>query len=197
MNILRAERKTRCVVAIILIVFSVTASLVTTGLAESPAPSPEPSRSLTTAQINDTVTRFVQAFNVNDLDKVMTFFSDDAVYEPGNGKVYRGKAAIRAAFEPQFRGDLGVMRFDERDRIIDTENGKAVFRWICRHDISQIKSSRPGVWMINTITRLFIGKRFGWQGLDVFHFDPVGKIKGKFTYGWYGSYPHLQPELGS
>ncbi len=46
------------------------------------------------------------------------------------------------------------------------------------------------------IARLFLGKRFGWQGLDVFHFGANGKIKGKFTYGWYGSRPYLQRELG-
>ncbi len=46
------------------------------------------------------------------------------------------------------------------------------------------------------IARLFLGKRFGWQGVDVFHFDANGKIKGKFTYGTFGFLPHIQRELG-
>ena len=90
-------------------------------------------------QINDTITKFMDVFNVNDLDRVMTFFSDDAVYEPGDGRTHRGKAEIRAAFEPQFNGALGAIRFDEHDRVIDVENRKAVSRWVCRHDISHAK----------------------------------------------------------
>jgi hypothetical protein len=43
-------------------------------------------------QIDDTITKYMDAFNANDLDRVMTFFSDDAIYEPGDGKTHRGKA---------------------------------------------------------------------------------------------------------
>ena len=82
-------------------------------------------------QINDTITKFTDGFHVNDLDRVMTFFSDDAVYEPGDGWTHRGKAQIRAAFELQFNGAYGAMRFDERDRVIDVENNKSAFRWVC------------------------------------------------------------------
>jgi uncharacterized protein (TIGR02246 family) len=147
-------------------------------------------------QINDTMTKWMDAFNANDLDRVMTFFSDDAVYEPGDGKTHKGKAEIHAAFEPQFRGELGAMRFDEHDRLIDVENRKVAIRWVCRHDISDTKPIGLGMLFRGIVTRLFVGKKFGWQGLDVFHFDTDGKIKLKVTYGWYGSRPHLQPELG-
>ncbi len=44
--------------------------------------------------------------------------------------------------------------------------------------------------------RLAMGNRFGWQGVDVFHFHADGKIKEKYSYSWYGFSPHLQPELG-
>jgi len=91
---------------------------------------------------------------------------------------------------------LGAMRFDERDMVIDVENRKAAFRWVCRHDMSQAKSRGLVMALKQMITRLFVGKRFGWQGVDVFHFDANGKIKGKFSYGWYGSRPHMQRELG-
>lgn len=43
------------------------------------------------AEMNDTISRPTDAFNANDLDRVMTFFSKDAVYEPGSGRTYRGK----------------------------------------------------------------------------------------------------------
>jgi hypothetical protein len=169
--------------------------------AEGPAQPTPTTRSasgglMTATQINETITKFTDAFNVNDLDLAMTFFSDDAVYEPGDGKTHRGKAEIRAALEPQFNGAFGAMRFDERDMVIDVENRKAAFRWVCRHDISHAKP-RGLVWFLRGISiRLVLGKRFGWQGVDVFHFDADGKIKGKFSYGWYGSRPHMQRELG-
>lgn len=147
-------------------------------------------------QINDTISKFMDAFNANDLDRVMTFFSDEAVYEPGDGRTHRGRAEIRAAFEPQFRGEFGVMRFDVIDRVIDFENRKAVFRWVCRHDISRLKPRGLGMAFRKTLVGLAVGNRFGWQGLDVFHLDADGKIKGKFTYGWYGSRPLLQRALG-
>jgi hypothetical protein len=169
--------------------------------AEGPAQPTPTTRSasgglMTATQINETITKFTDAFNVNDLDLAMTFFSDDAVYEPGDGKIHRGKAEIRAALEPQFNGAFGAIRFDERDMVIDVENRKAAFRWVCRHDISHAKP-RGLVWFLRGISiRLVLGKRFGWQGVDIFHFDADGKIKGVFSYGWYGSRPHLQRELG-
>jgi hypothetical protein len=46
------------------------------------------------------------------------------------------------------------------------------------------------------LTRLAVGDRFGWQGVDIFHFDAEGKIKGKFSYGSFGSLPYIQRELG-
>lgn len=147
-------------------------------------------------QINDNITKYMDAFNANDLDTVMTCFNDDAIYQPGDGKTHRGKAEIRAAFEPQFNGAFGAMRFDEHDRIFDVENRKMAIRYVCRHDISDTKPRGLGMLFRGIVTRLFVGKRFGWQGVDVFHFDADGKIKKKFTYGWFGSRPHIQRELG-
>jgi len=148
------------------------------------------------SEINDTVMKFTDAFNVNDLDRVMTYFSDDAVYEPGDGKTHKGKAEIRAAFEPQFNGALGAMRFDDHDQVIDVENRKAAFRWVCRHDISHAKPRGLVMALRKIVTRLVVGDRFGWQGVDVFHFDTDGKIKGKFSYGSFGSRPLIQRSLG-
>jgi hypothetical protein len=147
-------------------------------------------------QINDTITNFADAFNVNDLDRVMTFFSDDAVYEPGDGRTHRGKAEIRAALAPQFNGVFGAMRFDEHDRVIDVENRKGSFRWVCRHDTSHSKPGGLVMTLRKIVIGFVVGDRFGWQGIDVFHFDADGKIKGKFTYGKFGSRPHIRRGLG-
>ena len=169
--------------------------------AEGPAQPTPTTRSasgglMTATQINETITKFTDAFNVNDLDLAMTFFSDDAVYEPGDSKTHRGKAEIRAALEPQFNGAFGEMQFDVHDRVIDVENRKAVFRWVCRHNISNAKPRGLVMALRKIIIGLVIGDSFGWYGLDVFHFDTDGKIKGKFTYGWFGSRPAINRALG-
>ena len=83
------------------------------------------------ARLADVVVRFTQAFNDNDLEAVMSFMADDAVYEEFTGTINRGSAAIRAAFVPQFRGDFGKMRFDSEDLFVDAESGKALIRWVC------------------------------------------------------------------
>ena len=52
----------------------------------------------------DLVVRFTDAFNTNDLDGVMAFMAEDAVYDEFTGAVNRGKAAIRA-----LRGSVDVI----------------------------------------------------------------------------------------
>lgn len=146
-------------------------------------------------QIVGTINKYMDAFNANDLDTVMTCFSDDAIYQPGDGKTHKGKAEIRTAFEPQFDYAFGAMRFDEHDRIIDVENRKLTIRYVCRHDISQMKPRGLVMALLKIVGRLVYGEKFGWQGVDVFHFDTDGKIKDKFTYAWYGSRMYLQREL--
>ncbi len=163
---------------------------------EKKAEGTNPAEAKPAMQIIEMIKKYWDAFNANDLDRVMTFFSDDAVYQPGDGQTHRGKAEIRAVFEPQFDYALGAMRFDEVDRVWDAENRKLTIRYVCRHDISQMKPR--GLWMffVKIVARLVYGEKFGWQGVDIFHFDADGKIKGKFTYAWYGSRMHLQRELG-
>jgi ketosteroid isomerase-like protein len=163
---------------------------------EKKAEGAKPAEAKPATQLIETIKKYWDAFNANDLDSVMTFFSDDAIYEPGDGKTHRGKAEIRAAFEPQFDYALGAMRFDELDRVIDVENRKVTIRYVCRHDISQMKPRGLSMALLKSVVRLVYGDRFGWQGVDIFHFDADGKIKGKFTYAWYGFLAHLQRELG-
>jgi ketosteroid isomerase-like protein len=105
--------------------------------------------------------QFTEAFNRNDLDGVMAMMAEDAVYEEFTGVVNHGKAAIRAAFEPQFRGDYGKMTFDSEDLFADASTGKALIRWVCR---LQTKKGPAG-----------------WRGLDILHFQN-GLVVRKLTY---------------
>jgi ketosteroid isomerase-like protein len=138
--------------------------------------------------------KLTDAFNRNDLDAVMTFFAEDAVYEPGDGTSHKGRVAIRKAFEPQFNGAFGAMRFDLEDRFVDEGSRKAVLRWTCRHDISDGKV-RGMPLLLRLYLKARFGTRLGWRGVDVFHLDDAGKIIAKFTYANYDR-PQLRRELG-
>jgi hypothetical protein len=63
-------------------------------------------------KLADLVMRFTEAFNREDLDGVMSFMADDAVYD-------------------EFRGDYGKLRFHTEDLIVDAAAGKALIRWLC------------------------------------------------------------------
>lgn len=147
-------------------------------------------------EISDIITQLTNAFNVYDFDGIMSFFTDDAVYVTADGKTYRGKKEIRAAFEGHFSGEFGAVHFEAHDRIIDAENRRAASPWICRHDITHARARGVVSALRIAAARLAVGNRFGWEGVDLFHFDSNGKITGKFTYGWYQSRPHLNRSLG-
>ena len=123
------------------------------------------------ATLASLVIRFTDAFNQNDLEGVMAFMAEDAVYEEFTGAIRRGKAAIRAAFVPQFRGDFGKMRFETEDLFVDAAAGKALIRWVCRLE------TRRGP--------------AGWRGLDILHFEN-GLVTQKLTYA-RAKVPLLEP----
>jgi uncharacterized protein (TIGR02246 family) len=152
-------------------------------------PLPAAASSVNIAQI---VKRFVDGFNTNSLDEVMTYFADDAVYQPGDGKTHRGRAAIREAFRPQFEGAYGTMRFIVDDQVIDERARKASIRWLCQHELSTVKS-----FVQRLLFKLMYGRTAGWYGTDTFHFDERGKITGKFSYANYGRRPHIRRDLGA
>lgn len=112
-------------------------------------------------QLVDLVKRFTDAFNRDDLDEVMSFFTEDALYAEFNGKQNRGKEAIRKAFEPQFQGAFGEIRFHEQDIFVDETESKALIRWQCTIEVD--------------------GKPQAWDGLDVLHFEEA-LITEKHTY---------------
>jgi ketosteroid isomerase-like protein len=111
--------------------------------------------------LHDLTTRFIDAFNRNDLDTVMSFFTDDAVYDEFNGKRNEGKAAIRAAFTPQFTGTFGNMQFLDEDLFIDSDTGKVMASWRCTLSVK--------------------GQPTSWRGLDLLHFRGE-KLIQKLTY---------------
>ncbi|MCZ7564063.1 MAG: nuclear transport factor 2 family protein [Burkholderiales bacterium] len=114
---------------------------------------------------------FTDAFNRNDLECVMSYFTENAVYQEFNGTVNRGRAAIRGAFEPQFRGQFGVMKFHTEDLFVDAPAGKALIRWLCT-----LHTKRGPA---------------GWRGLDILHFEN-GRISEKHTYA-KAVVPRLDP----
>jgi hypothetical protein len=141
-------------------------------------------------RIADVLDRVVAGFNANSLDDVMAYFADDAVYRPGDGSEHGGREAIRQAFLPQFSGAYGAMRFVVDDRIIDEGARKATIRWVCQHELTKaVPWGRR--WLLTTL----FGRRCGWYGADVFHFDEAGKITAKFTYANYRR-PLMRRDLG-
>lgn len=112
-------------------------------------------------QLEQLCREFLDAFNRNDLDAVMAFFSPDAVYEELHGKVSRGVDAIRATFAPQFSGKFGTMTFVEDDTFIDAGAGKVMSSW----DLHLTMDTGPMVL----------------RGLDLLQFD-ADKIVRKQTF---------------
>lgn len=116
---------------------------------------------VTHAELEDLVVRFTDAFNREDLDAVMAFFAEDGVYDEFDGARRVGKAEIRRAFEPQFRGDYGRMRFVTEDLFVDPVSGKGLIRWLCTTERDS--------------------KVRGWRGLDILVFAG-GRLVEKQTY---------------
>ena len=133
-----------------------------------------------------TIDAFVDAFNQPqpDLEHVMSFFAEDAVYLPGKKPERHGRAAIRAEFAPQFAGRFGAMTFDVYDQVIDETRGRATIRWVCRLDLTGDRGRRA-MPLLRWFARARYGGRLQWHGLDVFHFDADGQITGKFTYATF------------
>lgn len=131
---------------------------------------------VTREQLEHWTRDFTDAFNANDLERVVSYFSDVGVYDQFNDQPATGRDAIRSAFAPQFSGAFGSMRFDEEDFFVDTEARKTLISWVCSLETPK--------------------GRAGWRGLDILVFDDDGKITCKATYA-KAKAPLLRPMEGS
>jgi ketosteroid isomerase-like protein len=126
---------------------------------------------MTREEIETATLDFTDAFNRDDLDAVMAYFAEDGIYEELNDQRAVGKTAIRAAFEPQFRGDFGTVRFIQEDLFIDAAAGKAMIAWTCTLDTARGPAA--------------------WRGLDLLHWRG-GRLARKHTY-CKAKVPRLEP----
>jgi ketosteroid isomerase-like protein len=113
------------------------------------------------AALEKLVFDFTEAFNREDIDEVMSYFAEGAIYDEFNDVRHVGTDAIRAAFIPQFAGKYGRLRFHTEDLFLDIVSGKALIRWV----LTMEEESRQGAY----------------RGLDILRFDN-GKLVEKHTY---------------
>ena len=113
------------------------------------------------ADLEKLVIDFTEAFNRENIDEVMSYFAEDAIYDEFNDIRHVGTDAIRAAFVPQFSGAFGRMRFHTEDMFLDVTAGKAMIRWV----LTMEEETRQGAY----------------RGLDLLHFKD-GKLVEKHTY---------------
>lgn len=118
-------------------------------------------RSGVRAALEKLVIDFTEAFNRENIDEVMSYFTEDAIYDEFNDVRHTGTDAIRAAFIPQFSGAFGRMRFHTEDMFLDVDSGKAMIRWV----LTLEEETRQGAY----------------RGLDLLHFKN-GKLVEKHTY---------------
>ncbi|MFT4583633.1 MAG: ketosteroid isomerase-like protein [Gammaproteobacteria bacterium] len=81
------------------------------------------------AELKQLTDDFLGAFNRADVDGIMSFFTEDAVYEEFHGRVNEGKAAIRKSFERLYSDRFGTPRFEEDDTFIDVDQNKVMSSW--------------------------------------------------------------------
>ncbi|MBI1386108.1 MAG: DUF4440 domain-containing protein [Rhizobiales bacterium] len=115
----------------------------------------------TRERLEDATNAFMAAFNAGDLDAVLGFFTDDAVFEDPRGARHEGKPAIRSAFEPLFSGALGRPRFTDDDFFCDPDAGKVMTSWHLLLEINGVPTSL--------------------RGLDLLHFEG-DRISRKLSY---------------
>ncbi len=113
------------------------------------------------AALERLVIDFTEAFNREDIEEVMSYFAEEAIYDEFYDVRHVGKVAIRKAFEPQFAGAFGRMRFHTEDMFLDVPAGKALIRWV----LTLEEPNRQGAY----------------RGLDILHFRD-GLLVEKHTY---------------
>ena len=116
------------------------------------------------AELDDLSTRFVYEFNRQNLNGLMSFFAEDAVYEDPYGKQHTDLVAIREQFDVVVGGKLGKICFEAQDRFIDPVAGKVMDSWILHMWIDDEKK-----------------KECTMRGLDLLHWE-CDRLVRKITY---------------
>ena len=116
-------------------------------------------------QTISTLTRWSDAWNEHDLDRVMELLHDEVEFENWTGGSVKGKEALRQAWAPWF-ANHGGFRFTTEDLFVDEKAGKVLFRWFL-----DWPSTEKG----------HEGKTERRRGVDVMHFRD-GRIIKKYTY---------------
>ena len=100
---------------------------------------------------------FTEAVKREGIDGVISYFAADAIYDEFNGVRNVGLAAIRKAFEPQFAGAFGRMRFHTEDMFLDVAAQKALIRW--------------------TLTLEEPHRAGAYRGLDILHWQGARQVR--------------------
>lgn len=113
----------------------------------------------------DPLRSFLGAFNDHDLDRIMSFFTDDCVFESPRGPDpwgtrFTGPDEVRAGLAQRFTGIPDVHYGDDE-------------HWVCGdHAVSK--------WLLTgTMTS---GETIRVRGCDLFDLAPDGKIRRKDSY---------------
>ena len=81
-----------------------------------------------------TLTALCEALNAHDLDRIMTFFSDDCVLEMPRGDKpwgarFEGKSAVRQALAGRFEG-LPDVHYGDGEHFVDAAANTGMSKWI-------------------------------------------------------------------
>ncbi len=83
--------------------------------------------------IRSTLIELCEAFNAHDLDRIMTFFSDDCILEMPRGDKpwgsrFNGKPNVRAALATRFEG-LPDVHYGDDEHFVDAAANTGMSRW--------------------------------------------------------------------
>lgn len=83
--------------------------------------------------IRSTLIELCEAFNAHDLDRIMTFFSDDCILEMPRGDKpwgtrFNGKPNVRAALAARFEG-LPDVHYGDDEHFVDAAANTGMSRW--------------------------------------------------------------------
>lgn len=96
-------------------------------------------------ELKDLTSGFIDAFNRQNIDEVVGFFAEDAVYEDSRGDTHIGPNAIRTAFMPLVCGDRGQIQFYEEDYFAEVGTDKIMASWTLSMDIGGERKKMRGM----------------------------------------------------